>query len=258
MTSAGAIETFYMIGAEDRISAIGTSRAGIWPEDKTADLPSVGNLARPSFEKIIAAEPDLAIINGMNSDLAQQLTAVGIPVLVHNPGSIEEIINSILVLGILSGTKEKAVELVSERWGALQKIQNELNEEPLNLKGAFVYALEPLQAFSAESLPGEILKILGVSNIAASTSGQRPILTTEYILQQNPDFLFGAMSINNEKDLLNANSAITKTRAGQEKNIFIIPSQLILRPSPRIIDALSMLHEKLKEIGPASTDGEAD
>jgi iron complex transport system substrate-binding protein len=252
ITSAGAIETVYMLGAEDRIAAIGTSRGGIWPEEQTAALPNVGNLARPSFEKIIAAEPDLVIINGMNGDLTGQIESVGIPVIIHNPDSINEIINSILVLGVLTGTEEKAVELVTERRASLMNIQKELTAHPLNLKGAFVYALEPLQAFSARSLPGEILDILGVENIAAGTTGKRPILTTEYILQQNPDFFFGAMSVNNKQDLLNADAAIMQTRAGREKNIYIVPSQLILRPSPRIIDALSMLHEKLKALEPAS------
>ena len=40
------------------------------------------------------------------------------------------------------------------------------------------------------------------------------------------------MSVNNAEDLLNADAVIMKTRAGIEKNIYIVPSQLILRPSP--------------------------
>ncbi len=252
ITSGGAIETFYMLNAEDIIAAIGTSSGGIWPEEKTAQLETVGNLARPSFEKILAAEPDLVLLNGMNTELYSQLSALGIPVILHNPGSIREIINSILVIGILTDREKQARELVQERRETLKRIQQDLNASPLELKGAFVYALEPVQAFSAQSLPGEILKTLGVINIAENTTGERPILTTEYILQQNPDFIFGAMSINTTEDILNADAAILKTRAGREKNIFIVPSQLILRPSPRIIDALSSLQQQLRKIATVS------
>ncbi len=43
------IETLYMIGAEDRIVAIGTTaKSKIYPEDKTKDLPRVGNIVNIS------------------------------------------------------------------------------------------------------------------------------------------------------------------------------------------------------------------
>ena len=119
----------------------------------------------------------------MNSDLVNQLKSVGTPSLMHNPGSISDIINSILVLGILTGTEEKAVELVTERRNSLHKIRQELATTPLGLKGGRLYMLwNPCRAFSAASLPGEVLKTLGVANIAEGTTGERPILTNEYIL----------------------------------------------------------------------------
>jgi ABC-type Fe3+-hydroxamate transport system substrate-binding protein len=50
LTSPGAVEVLYMIGAESAIAAVSSGRDPIWPEDKTVLLPSVGNTARPSLE----------------------------------------------------------------------------------------------------------------------------------------------------------------------------------------------------------------
>ena len=135
--------------------------------------------------------------------------------------------------------------MVTERYATLERVRAELADDPLNLKGAFVYAIEPLMAFREDSLPGEVLSILGATNIAEGLTTERPILNSEYILEQNPDFLLGAMRIRSEDDILNADSVIRQTRAGTEGNIIIVPSELILRPTPRVIDGLTMLHEDL-------------
>ena len=248
ITSAGAVEILYMIGGESRIAAIGTSRSGIWPEDKTAELPSVGGLSRPNLEAILSFEPDLFIANGMNTELVSDLNGRGIPSIIHSTDTITEIMNAVLILGVLTGREDSAIALVSERNAVLDEIRMELAKNPLGIKGAFLYSIEPIQAFTDDSLPGQILDILGVTNIASGLTTKRPILTSEYLLVENPDFLLGAMSIENEDQIMTADSVVSKTRAGAEKNIWIVPSHMILRPTPRIIDALSLLHERLSEL----------
>lgn len=245
ITSAGAVEILYELGAQGRIAAIGTARAGIWPEDQTSQLPSVGGLSRPSFEQIVAFEPDLVIANGMNTELATDLNELGIPTIIHTTDTIAEILNAVLILGALTGATEQANAIVAERQESLEAVRAALAEQPLNLKGAFIYAVDPVMGFREDSLPGEVLSILGVTNIAAGLTTERPILTSEYILEQNPDFLLGAMSIRTPDQILGADSVVLETRAGRENNVFIVPSEMILRPTPRVIDALELLHEQL-------------
>jgi hypothetical protein len=84
------------------------------------------------------------------------------------------------------------------------------------------------------------------NNIAADPDAAQPILSPEYILAQNPDFLFGAMAITKPGDILAADSVITKTRAGMEKNISIVPSSLLIRTSPRIVDSLLELYGEIQ------------
>lgn len=245
VTSAGAVEIIYMLGGQDRIAAIGTSRGGIWPEEETSQLPNVGGLARPNFEQMVAFEPDLVIGNGMNAEVISDLNGLRIPSIIHSTDTIAEIMNAVLVLGAFTGAEQAAIDMVSERYAALERVRSALADDPLDLKGAFVYSLDPIQGFREDSLPGEILSILGVTNIAAGLATERPILSPEYILEQNPDFILGAMSIRTEDQILNADSVIRQTRAGIEGNIVIVPSEMILRPTPRVIDALTMLHEDL-------------
>lgn len=252
ITSAGAVEILYGLGSEDHIAAIGTSRSGIWPKEKTSKLPSVGGLARPSFEQIVAFEPDLVIANGMNTEIAVDLNKLGIPTIIHSTDTIAEILNAVLILGALTGAEEKAIDTVKERTEALESVRAQLEKTPLHVKGAFIYSVDPIMAFRDDSLPGEVLSILGVENIAAGLTTERPILNPEYILEQNPDFLLGAMSIRTPDQILNADTVIRKTRAGRENNIVIVPSFMILRPTPRVIDALVMLRDELVKLAEAT------
>jgi iron complex transport system substrate-binding protein len=240
--SPGAVEVLYMIGAESAIAGISSGRDLVWPEEKTALLPSIGNTARPNLEAIIALEPDLIIGNGMNAALMADLASRGYAVLIHNADSLADIFNGTLLLGRLAGKEAEARALVDEKQARLDSLKAELKSRPLNLKGAFLYSANPVMAFTCRSLPGEIFSILGVENIAGELNAAQPILSPEYILAQNPDFLLGAMAISKPEDILGADSAIAKTRAGIEKNIAIVPSSLFMRSSPRIVESLLELY----------------
>jgi iron complex transport system substrate-binding protein len=245
--SPGAVEVLYMIGAESAIAGISSGREPVWPEEKTVFLPSIGNTVRPNLEAVIALEPDLVIGSAMNAALMADLASRGYTVLIHNAGSLADIFNSTLLLGRLTGKEAEAKALVMEKEARLDALRAELKSKPLNLKGAFLYSANPVMAFTADSLPGEILAILGVENIAAGLNAAQPILSPEYILAQNPDFLFGAMAISKPEDILTADSVITKTRAGIEKNISIVPSSLFLRTSPRIVESLLELYGEVRK-----------
>jgi iron complex transport system substrate-binding protein len=248
LLSPGAVETLYMMGAEDAIAAIASSRDPIWPGEKTGLLPAVGNAARPNLEAVMEKEPDLIIGNAMNAAFIADLATRGYRVLVHGADSVEDILNGALILGRLTGRDAAAEELVTRIRARFTELRETMGQGPA-LKGAFLYSANPIMAFTGASLAGEILDILGIENIAAGLDAAQPILSAEFILDQNPDFLFGAMSITREEDILAADPVIALTRAGKEGNIRIVPSSLFLRPSPRIIDTLTELHREVQAYG---------
>jgi iron complex transport system substrate-binding protein len=257
--SPGAVETFYLCGGEEALAGIAASSLDpVWPPEKTALLRSVGSPARPSLEEVIVLEPDLVIGSVMNIAFVADLRARGIPAIVHSAESLEDIFYSSRMIGVLCGRTEEASALVAEKRQSLEGLAAERRGKPLPLKGAFLYSVNPVMAFAPDSLAGDILAVLGVENIAADPSDSpgagrnaalgsaaQPILSPEYLLAANPDFLFGAIFIPKAEDILWANQTIPLTRAGREGNISIIPSSLLLRPSPRIVDSLPELYEKI-------------
>jgi iron complex transport system substrate-binding protein len=244
--SPGAVETLYLIGAEDSILAIPQGRELIWPEEKTALLPTIGNQARPDTETIVSLEPDLIIGNTMNVSLIEDFRRRGYAAIIHGAYRMEDIFNSTILMGLLTGREDEAEILIADKRVKFETIQKELEERPLGLKGAFLYAANPIMAFSDATLAGDILRILGVENIAAVSGAAEPILSPEYILAEDPDFLFGTISFRTPEDVLASDPVIAQTRAGREKFIRIIPTSLFLRYSPRMVEKLLELYEEIR------------
>lgn len=243
------VETFYMLGGEKKIIGIATSaRSKIWPEEKTNKLNSVGNITKPSFEKIIELEPDLVIVNKMSSGVSLSLKKLGIPVLEDDVSeNIDNILKSIKIFGKLLNKEEKANLLYKNSLEKLENIKNLKKGDNKKIKGLVLFSSSPMMAFNGESLPGQILELIGVENIAKNLIGSRPIVSSEYLLEENPDILMGAMSFRSEKQILDSNPIILKTKAGIKNNIFIVDSSEILRGSPRIFDTINNLYKEVQK-----------
>ena len=249
VTDPGVIEILFKIGGEKSIVAIAkTSRSKIHPSDKVDKLVSIGNVSNLNLEKVVEYKPDLIVVSSMMLRNVEAIKKMGYKVIVSNASNLNGILDVISVTGIISGKKDEAEKLRKECSLKLEKIEKENSKKTSKLKGAILFSTSPMSAFSENSIPGDVLKHLGVINIAANVSGQRPILSPEYILKENPDFLAGAMSLDNPQQIIEASNVIPKIKAGKNNNIFILDSSVILRSSYRIFDEMEVLKEKLNKI----------
>lgn len=243
------IEIVYMLGGEDKIVAIGkTAMSKIYPVEKTEKLPSVGNITKPSIEKILSYSPDLIILNTMSASIGDNLKELNLPFIVSEIENIDKIFESIKIYGEFTGKEKEAEKLYSSSKKTIENLKNKVAKEPLNLKGTILYITTPMMGFNNASLPGEIMNILGVTNIAGNLKGNKPIISQEILLQENPDFLAGAMSINSPEDIKNSNPAVPQTKAGKNNNFFIVDSSKILRGSPRLFEEMEHFYNELVEI----------
>lgn len=249
VTDPGVIEILFKIGGEKSIIAIAkTSRSKIYPSEKVDKLVSIGNISNLNLEKVVEYKPDLIIVNSMMLRNVEAVKKMGYNIIVSNASSLNGILDLISVTGVISGKKDEAEKLRKECSIKLEKFEKENSKKTSKLKGAILFSTSPMSAFAEKSIPGDVLKHLGVINIATSVPGQRPILSSEYILKENPDFLAGAMSLDNPQQIIEASNVIPKTKAGKNNNIFILDSSVILRSSYRIFDEMEILREKLNKI----------
>lgn len=253
-----AVEIFYLIHGEDKISAIARTKINkIYPKDKTDKLLSIGSINNPSFEKILSLKPDLVILNPMGaSKIKELLKEFNIPYFIDRTTTFEDIFLKTKIYGILTGQKKNADNLIFEKEKRLKAIKEEIEENRNNkntkdnrLKGLILYSSSPMTSFSQNTIPGEILKFLEVRNLAdVFFDIKSPIISSEFILKENPDFIIGTMKIKSVNDIIDNNEYLKYSNAYKNNNIFIFETDIILRGTPKIVDGIEEIYNTLKVI----------
>ena len=244
-----AVEIFYLIGGEDKISAVAKTKINkIYPEEKTKLLESVGSITRPSIEKIISLNPDLVILNPMGAvKTAELLKKYNIPYFIDRSVTFDEIFLKTKIYGIFTGQEKNAEKLIEDKKNKLLKIKNEIEDK--NLKGVILYSSSPLISFSKETIPSEIMEILKIKNIADSfPHGKKGIISPDVMLTENPDIIIGTMKIHSAEDIVKTNEFLKYSKAYKNNNIYVFESEKILRATPRIADGIEEIYEVIKNV----------
>ncbi len=187
----GYAETLYAIGCGDKIVGVdnGTAEKGYPPEVR--QKPTVGKAWNPSLEKIIEMEPDLIIAYPYSRNAISSLEEE-IPIYyVAYEKSLEDVMDGIRMAGLLTDDGEEAESVVSEMQMHIDEIVNKT--KGLNR------TMRPLVYFETSSVIGkcagpntegnDLIYKAGGINIAADEPTSYPILSTEYIIERNPDVI---------------------------------------------------------------------
>src|SRR5262245_30322761 len=112
-------EILYRLGEGQRI--VGISAFTVRPPEARRDKPVVSAFIGGSVSKICALNPDLVIgFSDIQADLARQLIAANLQVLIFNQRSLQEILSVIVDVGRLVDRKREAEALVA---GYIQRLE---------------------------------------------------------------------------------------------------------------------------------------
>lgn len=239
-----SIEIIYELGLGDVMVGIATlQQSKIEPVEKTSKLASVGSFSNPSVEKIIALKPDLVILSSYSVGLEPRLKELKIPTMYLKAERLDELFKNIDALGAMFH-KEKEAKALSER---VRGELDALKAKPINKSGIFLFSSNPLMAFSQNSVIADILNLIGVKNLTPESKIKRPIITSEYILTQNPDLLLLSMQAKNVEDLVSKNPILKNTKAYKQGQIIIYDNVYsLLRISPNITKAIAKFKADLE------------
>lgn len=242
-----SIEIIYLLGAEDDIAAIATlQQSTIYPVEKTSHLRSVGTFSNPSLERILAIDPDLVILGPFSGRLKASLDELGVSNTSFHGDSLESIKENILALGKLLNKEEAASRLVE----SFDKQLDELRSNPIGGKAIFFYSSTPLIAFAGDNLINDIFGLLGLENIAAKGGIERPVISAEFLLREDPDVIIYGMGVSDLSSLLRSNPVLAETKAYKSGRVYFFSNpHLLLRPSPRIVENIKLFKRILMGYG---------
>ncbi|HUY22174.1 MAG TPA: ABC transporter substrate-binding protein [Acidimicrobiales bacterium] len=247
--SPTATEMLFAIGAGGQVKAV----------DKDSDYPrSAPHTSldgfQPNVEAIAAYRPDLVVMAGDTSGLIGRLRTLGIPVLsLPAATTLADSYNQFDELGAATGHVHQAAAEVSTMKAQISRIVH--GAAVSHAIRTYYYELDPTYySVTSSTFVGRVLSLLGLRNIAdaapgAASSGGYPQLSSEFIVQASPDFIFLADSIccGQSAHSVASRPGWSTVTAVQKGQIVTINDDIASRWGPRIVDLLRIVASALQK-----------
>jgi iron complex transport system substrate-binding protein len=250
-----ATEMLFYLGLEDRV--VGRSSYCNYPPAATK-LPSVGGFTDTSLEKIVALQPDLVVAyQGNNLELIGQLRKLRIPVVgfaeASSLGQIGDQMEAMFSIVSSPGTGTPAK---LHGWELRATTLGGHPVKPENWPTVF-YGMPGEVTYSAASgsFIDDLITRAGGRNVVPKGKERWPQVGAEFILAAQPDWLLVSTPCTGHTELSKASKDIraqlandpvwSKLKAVQQDHIVVINADVLLRPGPRILDALEQLEAAL-------------
>ncbi len=251
--SPSQTENLYALGLDDEI--IGVSDYCDYPEE-ALKKEKLGSSWTINLERVLELDPDMVFIYaGGQPEAVEQMKAMGIQVVDVTPNSVEEVFESIIETGRLTGTEDMARQVVNDLSDERDYIVAQVEGLP---KVPVFYQVwdEPLQTAGPGSFIDELIRLAGGENIAGDTDSEYPMYSVEALVEKNPEIYFMPPHVANfdemTEEMAEAYRAEVAQRPGydqikaiNENRIELLEPNIASRPGVRIIQGLRMFAEAI-------------
>jgi iron complex transport system substrate-binding protein len=234
-------EIIFALHQEERLK--GVTRYSDYPVE-ASELPRVGSYIRLDLEKIVALNPDLCIAtkDGNPKALVDRLQSMKIPVYVVDPRNLETVIRTIVEIGSLLNTDERADMLVKNMQNRLQRIRKLVAGTAHRPRVFIQIGISPIISAGSNTFIHDLILLAGGTNVAAGSSAY-PRFSREQVLALSPDvIIITSMARKSVFEKVKDDwSRWSDMPAAREQRIFVVDSDIFDRPSPRLLEALELL-----------------
>jgi len=238
-------EILFALGLGDKI--VGVTEFCDYPEE-AKEKPKVAGFADADVEKILAADPDVIFITStMHVDeILPSLENYGMTVVVIDPRTLDEVLDSYTIIGEVTGTGEKAAEIVNGMSARIKAVTNKTKELTIDQKLRVFYVMwnEPLMTVGGDTRIHELIEKAGGTNIFSDTVGY-PTIDLETLVEVNPQVIIAGTGMGEGEDapftFAKTESRLEDTEARKTNRIYEINTDLVGRPTERMIEGLEQL-----------------
>ncbi len=239
-------QILYAIGVGDKV--VGLTTYDDWPYNFSAwiaagNMTSIGGYGTPNMEAIASLHPKLILSDTINDAILPSLRSLGYKVLVLNPTSITGIYQDISLVGRATGATPEATALI-------ENISSSINAITAKIAAANIPALQsvyyevwsnPYMSAGSTSWINDVITAAGGVNIFENVTQQYPTVSSETIVEMNPDVILLPTSMGQgvfygSVAQVEATPGWNVISAVQNNRVYVIDGDLFAQAGPRVAD----------------------
>jgi len=230
-------ETLYALGLGDRL--VGDTDYCDYPPQAKA-IPHVGAMLSPNLERIVALKPDLVLgtDEANRRETADQLEHLGIPLYGVTAHTVDGTIQSLEDLGRVLDWDQPTQKLVASLCARVTVVDKQVQGQS-RLKVLFVVWYRPLITAGSQTFISNVIQRAGGVSISDDLKTEWPHMGLEDVLNRAPDVILfpKADTFSPALDAFQKLPGWRDLAAVKNQRLYYV-SETIMRPSPRLIDAL--------------------
>jgi iron complex transport system substrate-binding protein len=243
-----ATEMLFAIGLDKEI--VGVTRFCDYPE-AAKQKTKIGGYYDPNVEVILSLAPDLIVAtpDGYSYERVGKLEQAGIPVFLINPKSVDDVLDSMIALGKITGKSDFAGKIVPGLRLRVQKVKESVKSIPVDKRPKVFYEIgqDPLITVGPGNFVDNLISMAGGINIASDAPAEWPRYSVEAVIEKKPDIIITtpyAMSGKADEKVLDNNiwKRYRTMPAVKNNRIYQVNPDIVMRSGPRIVDGMEKLH----------------
>lgn len=206
---------------------------------------SVGNVAGLNYERILQLKPDLVLawLGGTPKPWIDRLRELGINVFVSRTNTLVEIGQSVSAIATLLDAD--ASEIVKQFEQKLAAIAGKYkNQAPIRV--FYQVWAQPLMTLNKKHIIADAIRTCGATNVFSEAGPLVPRVGVEAVLATNPQVIATAVTGgpgSGKASGLKMWAPFTDVPAVNDQRYVVLDSDLMTRPTPRILEAVARLCE---------------
>jgi len=237
-------EILFALGLGDKV--VGVTEYCNYPE-AAKTKPKVGGFSTVDIEKVVSLRPDLVLATQIHSKtIIPALEKLGLTVVALTPSSLTGVLDSITLVGKITGQSKEASELIKDLSTRIKSIADKTQKlSPAQRPRVFYVTWhDPLMTAGTGTLSNDVISQAGGQNIASDISGDKTI-DLETVINRDPEVIIVSVGMGTGEDspwqYIKSESRLKNTQALLTGRVYKIDGDLIHRPGPRIVEALEQM-----------------
>lgn len=242
-------EIVFAVGAGDRL--VGVSDYCDYPPEAQA-RPRVGSFLSPSLERILALQPDLVLLDGVQQEMTATLQEAGLFAMPVPMDNLAEVRKGILAVGQRLGAEGAARQIVAgidRDLAAVAPPPGARRPRVLFVVDRDVGGLQGLVVAGPGTYLDELIHAAGGDNIFSDLPLRYAKVSTESISARRPEVVLDAVHVSDrtqDSKVLLDWQALPEVPAVASGRVFLLSQKEFITPGPRLGTAVRELSRLLR------------